>query len=99
MSPGLLQSDLCVKIIPRVFIGPLMCVTFEPTKVFLVQSQKKKNHTECTLIFENTYSAGVVMLTCPLFSQSGSLLIVVRLLKGNQMEVVGYTCNNLSTDV
>lgn len=67
-------------------LGILMCVTFEPTKVLLVQSQK--NHTECTLIFENTYFAGVAMLTCLLFSQSGSLLIVGRLLSGNQMEVL-----------
>lgn len=47
-------------------------------------------------IFENTYYAGVIVLTCVLDSQSGSLLIVGRLLSGNHM---GHTCNNLSTDV
>lgn len=34
----------------------------------------QKRHTECTLIFENTYSTEIIVLTCLL--DSGSLLIV-----------------------
>lgn len=70
-----------------------MCVTFEPTKVLLVQSQKY--HIECIMTFENTYSAGVLVLSCLLVS----LLIVGMLLSGNHMKVKGHIRNNLSTDV
>lgn len=41
------------------------------------KKRRKKNHTECTLMFENTYSAGVVVLTLSSgFHKWGSLLIV-----------------------
>lgn len=43
-------------------LGLLMYITFEPTKVLLLQSQKC--NTECKLIFENTYSAEIIVLNC-----------------------------------
>lgn len=77
------QSDLYVEIIPLVFFGPFNVrhIWANQSFCFLVQSQKE-NHTECISIFEITYSAGVVVC---LLVQSGSLLIVGRLLSGNQM--------------
>lgn len=76
--------------------GLLMCITFEPTKVLLVQSQK--GHTECTLTFGNTSSAELLVLICLLDSRSGSLLIVVIIREPNYGGCGAY-CNNLSSDI
>lgn len=69
-----------------------MFITFIPTKVLLVLRSQKKKEKKITLnvhLYLNTVTLqGVVVLTYLLASQSGSLLIVGRLLSGNQNE--GY---------
>lgn len=97
-EPRMPQSELCGDFSSR----SLKCHIWANQSIFflfrffLVQSQKK-NHIECMSIFEITYSAGVVVHLLVL--QSGSFLIVGRLLPGNQLKAVRFTFNNLSTDL
>ncbi len=78
-------------------LGLLMCVTFELNNFLSVQSHEKQ-------ITLNVHWHLIILCRSGCVDLSYGftvwfLMIVGRLLLGNQMDIVRYTCNNLSTDV